>query len=242
MPRTLVSLGSNLGDAATVFDAAIEKLRRLARGGLLQVSRRHRTEPIGGPPGQAAFLNAVVGFETTLPPDRLLAALQGVEAAHDRQRPERWAARTLDLDLLLYGDEVIDQPGLRVPHPRMTFRPFVLGPAVEIAADWPHPETGQTLGELWERLRSGDDGLLLLGDDNGVVRRWVGEIRSSVTINDASAKAPRLTIDAQPTSAQPGPGDTPPSGPRLALSDCAPEHWRDEVLAALDCVWPTGPR
>lgn len=237
MARTLVSLGSNLGDPEAALDTAVEGLRRLASGGL-RLSARHATKPVGGPAGQRAFLNAAAVFECELSPQELLAALQAIEQSLDRERHERWAARTLDVDLLLYGEAVINEPGLRLPHPRMTFRPFVMAPAVEVAAAWRHPEGGQTLADLLDQLRSGRDMLRLLGDD-GSVRSWVVDDRhDAIAIVDADdAEGVRLTIDVRPFPKLEG-----LRGPRLALADCPPEHWRDEVLAALQCVWPTGSR
>ena len=88
---------------------------------------------VGGPPDQGEFLNAAAVMETSITPLRFLEQLQRIESRHGRQRAERWAARTLDIDLLLYGDEVIETPMLTVPHPRMSFRRFVLEPAAEIA-------------------------------------------------------------------------------------------------------------
>jgi len=236
MPRTLVSLGSNLGDANAAIDAAIEGLEKLAIAGTLRVSERFATSPIGGPAGQSDFVNAAATFDCDLSPFELLASLHEIEYLLDRERHSRWAARTLDTDLLLYGEEVIDEPSLRVPHPRMSFRPFVLEPAVQIAGDWRHPEGSQTLAQLLDQLQHGADALLLLGDD-GAARRWIVDDRGITirVVEDASelAARPRLTIDASPIRSEAN-----VAGPRLALADCPAEHWRDEVLAAVECVWP----
>lgn len=238
----LVSLGSNLGDTTAALDAAEQGLRRIAAPDSYLASERHETRAVGGPPGQGAFLNQVVRFETTHPPEGLLAELQAIEASLDRRRPQRWSARTLDADLLLYGEEVVRGPTLRVPHPRMTYRPFVLAPAVEVAGDWRHPECDATLAELWRVLTTGADVVRLVGGDTSAVREWVASSRGDLPIDDGSKEGssadarglpPRLTIvtgDAAASAIE--------SGPRLALADCPPEHWRDEVLAALECVWP----
>lgn len=240
MPRTLVSLGSNLGDANAALDAAIAGLAKLAIAGTLRVSDRFATNPIGGPAGQSVFLNATATFDCDLVPLELLAALQAIEQSMDRERHERWAARTLDVDLLLYGDEVIDEPTVRVPHPRMTFRPFVLEPSVEVAGDWRHPEGSQTLAQLLDQLRNGADAVWLVGDD-GAVGQWIEEDRGITirVVEDASdlTAPPRLTIDARAVRAM-----APLPGPRLLLADCPAEHWRDEVIAAVECVWPRAPR
>jgi 2-amino-4-hydroxy-6-hydroxymethyldihydropteridine diphosphokinase len=236
MPRTLVSLGSNLGDANAALDTAVKGLAKLGIAGTLCVSDRFATSPIGGPADQGAFLNAAATLDCDLAPPELLAALQAIEQSQGRSRHTRWAARSLDIDLLLYGEEVIDEPTLRVPHPRMTFRPFVLEPAVQIAGDWRHPEGSQTLAQLLDQLQHGVDALLLVGDD-GEARRWIAEDRGITirVVDDASdlTAPPRLTIDTRAVRAA-----TPLPGPRLVLADCPAEHWRDEVLAAVECVWP----
>lgn len=242
MPRCLVSLGSNIGDTAASLGAAEAALRTLANRGSLRVSARHRTDPIGGPGGQEAFLNAVASFNCDRSPEEVLTELQQIENATERRREQRWDARTLDLDLLLFDERIVERTDLRVPHPRMTFRPFVLEPAAEIATDWRHPECDATLGELLSTLQGGEDGIRLI-DDDGEVRSWIETTHAHrVTIDTQDeaneARRPKLTIDASPHGSLTGPAKGP-CGPRLALADCPPEHWQDEVAAALECVWPT---
>jgi len=144
-----LGLGSNLGDREAQLDAA---LGALARCGFepLAVSSLWETEPVGGPP-QGPYLNRVAGGATALSPRALLEACLEVEHAAGRERRERWAARTLDLDLLLFGERVIDEPGLAVPHPRMHERRFVLEPLAEVAPEARHPVLGLTARELLER-------------------------------------------------------------------------------------------
>ena len=126
-----IGLGANLGDPQEALREAIEALAALPCSVLRASSSIYRTAPIDaiGPD----FLNAVVQLDTRLAPHVLLAALQQIEQVHGRERPYRNAPRTLDLDLLLYGDQVIDTPTLTVPHPRLHERAFVLRPLVEIA-------------------------------------------------------------------------------------------------------------
>lgn len=142
MPRLLVSLGSNVGDASAAIDAAEAGLREIAEGAV-RVSDRVESAPIGGPRGQDAYTNAVACFECVLDPLAVLARVQAIESSFGRQRAERWDARTLDIDLLLYDERVYRSAELCVPHPRMTFRPFVMTPAAEVAADWRHPVCGE---------------------------------------------------------------------------------------------------
>lgn len=145
-PHTcFVGLGSNLGDSARTVQAALRALDGLAHTRLVQASGLYRT-PAWGVTTQPDFVNAVARLETTLPALDLLAAMLQVERDAGRVRREdgsdRWGPRTLDLDLLLYADAVIDAPGLRVPHPHLHERVFVLLPLVEIAPDAVIPGVG----------------------------------------------------------------------------------------------------
>lgn len=126
-----VGLGANLGDARRTLDAAFDALAALPQTELVRRSSIYRSAPIdsSGPD----YLNAAAWLRTRLPAGALLAQLQAIELAHGRARPYRNAPRTLDLDLLLYGDRVFDEPALVVPHPRAHERAFVLAPLAEIA-------------------------------------------------------------------------------------------------------------
>lgn len=135
-----VGLGSNLGDSINTVRGALGELAALPGMRLLRASRLYRT-PAWGMTAQPDFINAVAMVESRLSPQDLLAAMLQIERNGGRERcadgSDRWGPRTLDLDLLLYGDQVIDQPGLRVPHPHLHERAFALLPLVEIA-----PEVG----------------------------------------------------------------------------------------------------
>jgi 2-amino-4-hydroxy-6-hydroxymethyldihydropteridine diphosphokinase len=144
--RVAVALGSNLGDRRGHLDFAVAKLRSLLRH--VAVSRYHDTVPVGITGPQPLYLNAAATGEATLSARDLLDALLAIEAARGRERPFPNAPRTLDLDLILYGDLVIDGPGLIVPHPRFRERRFVLEPLAEIAPEAVDPVTGRTIREL----------------------------------------------------------------------------------------------
>ena len=131
MPRAAIGLGSNLGDRAQQIATAVGALSET--GTLVRVSSLYETAPIGGIK-QGPYLNAVAVIDSALSARDLLACCQEIEQAAGRERLERWGPRTLDLDLLLYGSERIDEDDLTVPHPRMTERRFVLDPLLEA---WP---------------------------------------------------------------------------------------------------------
>ncbi len=151
MAHVLLSLGSNLGQPEHLLRRAREELRR--RGiRLLRASRTWRTRAVGGPPKQGEFLNQVLLAETSLSPHTLLGVLLESEQALGRVRHRRWAARTIDIDLLLYEQQVLHTAELQLPHPRMSFRRFVLQPAVEVAAGMVHPVAGRTLQDLLDHL------------------------------------------------------------------------------------------
>jgi 2-amino-4-hydroxy-6-hydroxymethyldihydropteridine diphosphokinase len=153
--RACVALGSNVGDRAAHVEAAIAALGALPATALLRRSGLFETEPVG-PVAQGRFINAAAVIETTLAPRDLLAALQAIERGRGRVRDPggRWGPRTLDLDLLLYGDAIIDEPGLTVPHPRLHERLFVLDPLAEIAGETVVPGLGRAVSQLRGALRS----------------------------------------------------------------------------------------
>jgi 2-amino-4-hydroxy-6-hydroxymethyldihydropteridine diphosphokinase len=145
----LVGLGGNLGDAAATLRQAFQELDALPNTRLLRASRLYRSRAWGRT-DQPDFINAVAMLETTLGARELLDAMLGIEhgAGRERHADERWGPRTLDLDLLLYGDAVIDEPGLHVPHPRLHERGFALVPLVEIAPDAMIPGVGAARAAL----------------------------------------------------------------------------------------------
>lgn len=155
--KAYVGLGANLGDPQAALDDALRRIAALPGTTLLRRSSVYRTAPVDaqGPD----FFNAVAELDTGLEPLPLLQALHGIEQAHGRQRPYRNAPRTLDLDLLLFGDRVLDTPELTLPHPRLQQRAFVLVPLLELAPDLVHPVLGAlaqhrnaTAGQSIEKL------------------------------------------------------------------------------------------
>lgn len=149
--RVAVALGSNLGDRVAHLTWALGALGAVLTD--LRHSPLSNTAPQGVPDPQPDYLNAVAVGDTTLGPRALLECLLQFEVARGRVRPGVRAARTLDLDLILYGNRIIDEPGLQVPHARFRERDFVLGPLAALAPRWRDPVGGQTLAALWRTRR-----------------------------------------------------------------------------------------
>jgi 2-amino-4-hydroxy-6-hydroxymethyldihydropteridine diphosphokinase len=142
--RAYLGLGSNLGDRLAHLQRAVDALATTPGVTVVAVSTVYETAPVGGP-AQDDFLNAVVAVDTDLMPRELLEAALRIEQLEDRVRTIRWGPRTLDVDVLLYGDERVDEPDLEIPHPRMYERAFVLAPLHDLA-----PERVDRPAEGWE--------------------------------------------------------------------------------------------
>ena len=142
--KTYIGLGSNLGEREAQIRLALDDLARLPGSRLVRASSLYDSEPVGDV-DQPNFLNAVAELETELTPRQLLWNLQLIERRLGRTRTRRWGPRTIDLDLLLYGPLVVEEPDLQIPHPEMTRRSFVLVPLVELDPLLVHPVTGETL-------------------------------------------------------------------------------------------------
>jgi 2-amino-4-hydroxy-6-hydroxymethyldihydropteridine diphosphokinase len=149
--RVAIALGSNLGDREAHLAFGLSALPGFITN--LEQSRWHDTTPVGVSPDQPRYLNGVVIGETSLTARELLDHLLAIEREAGRLRETPMAPRTLDLDLILFGEERIEEPGLVVPHPRFRERLFVLEPLVEIAPDWVDPVTGLSISALLQRAR-----------------------------------------------------------------------------------------
>ena len=141
-----IALGSNLGDSRAILEAAISILAATPGITLLAKSSWYQTLAVGPP--QPDYINGCALVQVTFSPQVLLETLLAIEAQKGRIRTERWGARSLDLDLLLYDDLILDTPTLTIPHPRMRERAFVLVPLAEIAPNWIDPVTGKAIAEL----------------------------------------------------------------------------------------------
>lgn len=144
-----LALGSNLGDRMSYLRAALDSLPDV-----VAVSSVYETEPVGGSDDQGAYLNAVVELSTTLQPAQLLDVTQSIELKNHRVRIEKNGPRTLDIDILLFGDRVVDLPDLQIPHPRMWVRRFVLEPLAELAPELvPEGWESEAIGSVWRAGR-----------------------------------------------------------------------------------------
>lgn len=145
----VIALGGNLGDVRATAQAALVQLNETPGLEVERTSRWYSTAPVGC---EGRFLNAAALLRSELTPLQLLERLQEIETAQGRMRTGHWTPRTLDLDLMLFGQWQVDHPQLKVPHPAAWYRRFVLDPACEVAGDWVHPGCGMTLGQLRDRL------------------------------------------------------------------------------------------
>jgi 2-amino-4-hydroxy-6-hydroxymethyldihydropteridine diphosphokinase len=171
MTHALIGLGSNLGDRSAQLDEVILRICGNPQIRWVAQSSYHQTRAIGGPSGQEAFLNAALRIETTLGPEALLAWTQHVEREMGRERLVRWGPRRIDIDVLLLGSHVIRSHELEIPHPRMTYRRFVLEPAAEIAGEMKHEPSGWTVAELLQHLRKSPNYLAVFGPPGLLVSR-----------------------------------------------------------------------
>ncbi len=152
MPPVALALGSNLGDRRAHLTWAIDRLSTLLHDS--RASSFIETDPVGVPDAQPPYLNAAMVGTTSLEPHDLLAALMTLEQERGRTRTSFRGARTLDLDLILYDDRIVDDASLTIPHPRFRDRRFVLEPLASIAPHWVDPITGQTMRQLLNAQRS----------------------------------------------------------------------------------------
>jgi 2-amino-4-hydroxy-6-hydroxymethyldihydropteridine diphosphokinase len=161
----LIALGSNLGDRLENVQVGLDELGAIDGVVIDAVSKLYETAPVGGPDEQGPYLNAALAATTTLGAAELLANMHRIEAMRERERTVHWGPRTLDLDLLIYGDLVSDTPSLQVPHPRQHERRFVLVPVCDVAPDLVHPVLGRTMSELLSELPEEPGDLTVISDD-----------------------------------------------------------------------------
>ncbi len=254
MATCLLGLGSNLGDRPANLAQA---LNWLAQQGvrIVRCSQHHATASIGGPAGQGEFLNAAAVVETSLGPAELLDLLLATEHRLGRVRGERWAARTIDLDLLFYDQRVQREALLEIPHPRLAVRRFVLAPAAEIAPDWEHPLFQRTLQELLTHLDTAPN-IAAICSQGDAAQRLAGELTRSGSHQYVDRVPPVEKAESlaatRPTKAAPlwaitdqwtvGTRPAPKLAlvlhePDLATSRVSCDAWEQSLRAQPDCPW-----
>lgn len=153
MSKAIISLGSNIKDRQGYLNQAIKSLQDFSK--IIKTSSFYETEPYGNK-DQEWFLNAVISIETKLSPTELLEKCQEIENNLGRVRKEKWGARTLDLDILFYNNEVIEDKNLVIPHKEIAKRSFVLTPLNEIEPEFTHPVLNKTVKQLYQELKTTD--------------------------------------------------------------------------------------
>lgn len=232
--RVFVALGGNLGPVSETFQRAHNDIDDLPDTTLGRISATHQFPAVGREAG-GVFSNAACELFTRLPPLTLLHALQRIERAHGRTRDVRRGPRTLDLDVILYGEEVIETPELTVPHPACWYRRFVLDPLVEIAAGLVHPLKGATFGELRERLLARPLRVGLCGDSTDARVALVSALRPQFPgVEWCENWQPDTDVALLFRLGDAPPWESLPLLPRLQVPPGDPtEFVRDAVTAAL---------
>jgi 2-amino-4-hydroxy-6-hydroxymethyldihydropteridine diphosphokinase len=222
MAHCLISFGANIGNPLKTILAAAEQLQHiLCRSDQpFQLSRCFRTPPVGGPSGQPPFVNAVAALTTCCSPWEVWHAIRHVEHELGRERNQRWEARRIDLDILIYGEQRIWTPHLKIPHPRMCMRRFILLPAMDVAPKWIDPVTGWTIEQLAENVRHGAGNFVLIAEPTG---------SASITL----AEAARRTGAAWNTPAERQPHNYSECAPPLQRVDHQSGRWISLVERSL---------
>lgn len=195
MTIAYIGIGSNLGDRKALVNQAVRLLRELPKTSLLKVATTIETEPIGRR-DQPNFLNTVAEVETALNPRELLNHLHRIEEALGRERGEHWGPRTIDLDILLYGNLILNEPDLVIPHPHMNGRRFVLEPLTEIAPYAVHPTAGKSISELLLSLPGNKLGIRAIGDIKHIaIEGPIGAGKTTLAIALAERLDARLVLE-----------------------------------------------
>lgn len=184
---TLIAFGANQGDTQLAFENVLRLLKANEAISEIVASKAIETNPVTGSSStteQAQYLNACIRFNTILAVEQLHAAIVEIESELGRERKERWGPRTVDLDMLLFADQQVVQADLIVPHPRMSFRRFVLEPALEIAADMVHPVSGLSIEQLVHHLNTNPNSIVVATDDEPFAQSVVDDLAKRKELAD----------------------------------------------------------
>ena len=242
----LVAFGSNEGESSSIFQEVVERLKQSHEIEELRCSEPLITAPVGGPKQQRDYLNACFRLRTKLEPAELFGLLMVMEADLGRERRQRWGSRKIDLDLLLHGGSryLDEQSNLEVPHPRMTFRRFVLEPAVEIAADMMHCVAGMSLSELLEHIETTEDRIRLFSDQERssietlqTICRDLGWEFSASSLSPVPSKFEAAKLNVYfPDESETAERQMAGKGPLLKLATDDSKHWGLEIAAAVSAL------
>lgn len=239
----LVAFGSNEGNSVEIYRDVHKRLAQIAWGEVL-ASQLYGTEAVGGPK-QNDFLNGAYRFATERSLTELHRELIDIETEFGRKKRQRWGVRRIDLDLSLYGEQIFATASLRVPHPRMSFRRFVLEPANEIAAGMKHPTSGLTIGELLARINSPGNKLIWITQQSDIAAELIVEFKTAYpdwdfcliergdrAEFDFGSVSPKLMVRdfASPERLL--------GAASLDLPGCSREEIKIEILAALKSMEP----
>lgn len=238
MTRVLVALGANLGNREDTLDQCLAALARLPQTQLLARSGWYSTTPVGGPSGQSGFLNGAVLLGTTLTAQTLANESKRIETQLGRQRHVRWDARKIDIDLLLFGEQVIKTPELEIPHPRMVCRRFVIDPACEIAGEMIHPLSGWTLFALRSHWQSSPRTVSVSSPD-AELAAWLSRELSQHARDQSIAQTIELVaVEAGPAMRIQLGAAKPSTGPVVHIASTDRTIILQEALAAIAAAWP----
>lgn len=255
MANCLIALGSNLGDRAVHLRQALDELARTPGVQVVARSAWHETRPVGGPDDQPAYLNGAVLASTRRDPANLWAELTRIERQLGRVRDQRWEARTIDLDILLYDRATLDTAQLVVPHPRMHYRQFVLAPAREVAPWMVHPLSGWTVSRLAELLDRGADEIAVASTDPHLGAALAADLERFFRLTEPGsprltawsaapdrARRPRLILAVAAGSDEAAARrmlQLPAAGPIAWLEPSDAAAMRDAAIAIVASAWPS---